>query len=179
MDQARGFFERALALDPGNIEALVAVAEVHNQIALALDPNLALAHAWIGAAKYFLGRGSESEIHIREMLRLSPRDTFAYAWMAVAGVVKLTLGSDEEAVTWLQRAVEANPSYPVAHFWLASAGAFGPVRRCTINSSGGTCTRSQLYRLALPEGALSSNPTYLALRERIHEGMHKAGVPEG
>ena len=33
MDQARGFFERALALDPGNIEALVAVAEVHNQIA--------------------------------------------------------------------------------------------------------------------------------------------------
>ena len=29
------------------------------------------------------------------------------------------------------------------------------------------------------KGALSSNPTYLALRERIHEGMHKAGVPEG
>ena len=57
------------------------------------------------------------------MFRLSPRDTFAYAWMAVAGVVKLTLGSDEEAVTWLQRAVEANPSYPVADFWLASAMA--------------------------------------------------------
>ena len=57
------------------------------------------------------------------MFRLSPRDTFAYAGMALAGVVKLTLGSDEEAVTWLQRAVEANPSYPVADFWLASAMA--------------------------------------------------------
>ena len=31
MEQARGFFERALALDPGNIEALVGIAEVHNQ----------------------------------------------------------------------------------------------------------------------------------------------------
>jgi hypothetical protein len=29
------------------------------------------------------------------------------------------------------------------------------------------------------KGALSSNPTYLALRERIYEGMRKTGVPEG
>ena len=28
MTQARGFFERALALDPGNIEALVGTAKV-------------------------------------------------------------------------------------------------------------------------------------------------------
>ena len=32
LEQARGFFERALALDPGNIEALVGIAEVHNKI---------------------------------------------------------------------------------------------------------------------------------------------------
>jgi TolB-like protein/Tfp pilus assembly protein PilF len=174
MEQARGFFERALALDPGNIEALVGIAEVHNTIvgnfmtddpaphiaaaetalskvlsvapnhagahlsfgrtlansnradraiaqyeqALALDHNLAIAHAFIGAAKYFLGRGSETETHIHEMLRLSPRDTFAYAWMAMAGVVKHTLGCDEEAVTWLRRSVEVNPNFPSAHFWL-------------------------------------------------------------
>jgi hypothetical protein len=40
--------------------------------ALALDPNLAIAHAWIGGAKYYVGRGSETETHIRESLRLSP-----------------------------------------------------------------------------------------------------------
>ena len=173
MERARGFFERALALDAGNIEALVGIAEVHNMIvgtfmtddpapphiataetalakvlsvapnhagahaafgrtltwsnraaggiakfeeALALDPNLANAHAAIGVAKYFVGRGSETESHIREMFRLNPRDTFTYAWMAHVGVVKLTLGSDEEAVPWLQRAVAANPNYPPAHF---------------------------------------------------------------
>jgi hypothetical protein len=31
----------------------------------------------------------------------------------------------------------------------------------------------------LSVGAFSSNPTYLALRERVYEGMRKAGVPEG
>ena len=28
-------------------------------------------------------------------------------------------------------------------------------------------------------GAVSDNPTYLAQRERVYEGMRKAGVPEG
>jgi TolB-like protein len=32
MERARGFFERALALDPGNFEALVGIAEAHNTI---------------------------------------------------------------------------------------------------------------------------------------------------
>ena len=32
MKQARGFFERALALDPGNIEALVGIAICHNHV---------------------------------------------------------------------------------------------------------------------------------------------------
>jgi TolB-like protein len=51
--------------------------------ALALDRNLANAHAWIGSAKYFLGRGMETEAHINEALRLSPRDTGAFPLAAV------------------------------------------------------------------------------------------------
>ena len=43
--------------------------------ALALDRNLADAHGLIGLAKFFLGRGEETEAHIQEALRLSPRDT--------------------------------------------------------------------------------------------------------
>src|SRR6516164_10749667 len=42
--------------------------------ALALDHNLADAHGFIGLAKFFLGRSEETEAHIREALRLSPRD---------------------------------------------------------------------------------------------------------
>ena len=49
--------------------------------ALALDRNLARAHALIGLAKCLLGRGAETEPHINEAFRLSPRDTFAPRWM--------------------------------------------------------------------------------------------------
>jgi Flp pilus assembly protein TadD len=53
--------------------------------ALALDRNLAGAHAVIGIAKYRLARAEETEAHINEALRLSPRDTIANMWMAVCG----------------------------------------------------------------------------------------------
>jgi tetratricopeptide (TPR) repeat protein len=42
--------------------------------ALAIDRNLALAHAWIGSAKYLAGRNEETEAHVLEALRISPRD---------------------------------------------------------------------------------------------------------
>jgi tetratricopeptide (TPR) repeat protein len=89
--------------------------------ALALDRNLAGAHALIGTAKYFIGRAEETEAHTKEALRLSPCDTFAYLWIAAAGFAKFLLNSDEEAVALLRRAIEINRNYPQAHFWLASA----------------------------------------------------------
>ena len=68
--------------------------------ALALDRNLAVAHGLIGAAKYFSGRGEETEAHVHEALRLSPRDTRAYLWLAWVGSAKSQRGADEEAVPW-------------------------------------------------------------------------------
>ena len=53
--------------------------------ALALDRNLAEAHSFIGLGKFFVGRAEETEAHIAEALRLSPRDTLAYRWMADCG----------------------------------------------------------------------------------------------
>ena len=148
--------------------------------ALALDPNLAIAHASIGVRKIFSLVGARRpRSHIREMLRLSPRDTFAYAWMATVGVVKLTLGSDEEAVTWLQRAVEANPNYPAAHFWLASALAhLDRLDDARLAVQAGLALDPTFTVSRFRKGALSSNPAYLAQRERICDGMRKAGVPE-
>jgi TolB-like protein/class 3 adenylate cyclase len=134
MTNARGFFERALALDPANPDALTGMAEVEVNFAislstsdragrfaaaeaaaakalslapdhalahlcmgmvlgftnraaqgiaeyeraLALDRNLAGAHALIGQNKLFIGRAEESEAHVLEALRLSPRDPWAY-----------------------------------------------------------------------------------------------------
>ena len=51
--------------------------------ALALDRNLADAQGWIGLGEYFIGRPMETEAHIQEALRLSPRDAFVFRWMLV------------------------------------------------------------------------------------------------
>jgi hypothetical protein len=72
------------------------------QHALALDRNLAHAPGLIGQAKIFLGRGGETEAHVLEALRLSPRDIHAFMWMQYVGFAKLQLSADREAVCWLE-----------------------------------------------------------------------------
>jgi tetratricopeptide (TPR) repeat protein len=89
--------------------------------ALVLDRNLANAHSTIGFGKISIGRAQETESHIGEALRLSPRDTLAYIWMDIAGLAKLHLGSYEQAVAWWRRSNEANRNYPPAYFQLAAA----------------------------------------------------------
>jgi TolB-like protein/Flp pilus assembly protein TadD len=233
--QASGFLGRALARDPGNIEALVTTALVDlnrvinlfagdratliagaeatlfktlsvapehplahallgvlqthsNRVAqgiaeceraLALDPNLAAAHSIIGLGKLLAGRAEETEAHINEASRLSPRDQYAYAWLGVAGLAKLAMGKDDEAVAWLRRGIETNRNLPIAHFYLAAALAhLGRMNEAQAAAQAGIALNPSFtiarWRAAPP----SDNPTYLAQRERIYDGMRKAGVPE-
>jgi tetratricopeptide (TPR) repeat protein len=90
---------------------------------LELNRNLANAHAFIGAAKTYIGRTDETEGHIVEAMRLSPRDPYTYGWMRGAGFAKLLLKSYEHAVERFRRAIEANRNYPLTHFQLAAAFA--------------------------------------------------------
>jgi tetratricopeptide (TPR) repeat protein len=149
--------------------------------ALELDRNLASAHAVIGFGKVLVGRAEETEAHIAEALRLSPRDTMVYTWMDIAGLAKVRLGSYEHAVTWCRRSIEANRNYPVAYLNLAAALA--------------QLDRLDEARQAVKVG-LAFNPTYSVSRERANwtarsddqtflaqlelyiEGLRKAGVPE-
>ena len=62
--------------------------------ALDLDRNLAGAHAQIGDGKLLLGQAEETEGHIQEALRLSPRDTHVYLWCMFAALAKFQLGRD-------------------------------------------------------------------------------------
>jgi tetratricopeptide (TPR) repeat protein len=236
LGQARGYFERALALDPGSVEALVgsaivdllkganfytddraahlaaaeaplikalSVAPQHAQAhmylgvlhiftaraaqgiaecehALVLDRNLATAHGWIGLAKYFMGRGAETETHIHEALRLSPRDNFANRWMLFVGLAKVQLNADTEAVTWLRRSIEANRNFPVAHFFLATALALlGRLDEARAATQAGLELDPSFTIRRFQRNLSSDNPTYLAKRERFYEGLRMAGVPEG
>jgi TolB-like protein/class 3 adenylate cyclase len=148
--------------------------------ALVLDLNLTGAHAAIGNAKYFIGRAEETEAHIKEALRLSPRDTGAHVWMAVAGIAKLVLCRDEEAIAWLRRAIEANRNYPMAHLWLAVALAhLDRLTEARAAAQAGLALHPSFTIARFRAGASSDNSIYLAQRERLLDGMRKAGVPEG
>jgi TolB-like protein/class 3 adenylate cyclase/Tfp pilus assembly protein PilF len=234
--QARDFFERALTLDLGNIEALVARARVdlataasfmtddrrarlaaaeaaltkalslapehpsahdllglvqiqtnraalgiaHCERALALDRNLADAHASIGLAKSYLGRGEETERHVNEAFRLSPRDIFAHMWMLIAAFAKLLIGAYDDGVARYRRSIELNRNYPLVHFQLAAALAhLGRLEEARSAVQAGLALDPTFTIRRYRAGAQSDNPTFLAQRERIYEGMRKAGVPEG
>jgi tetratricopeptide (TPR) repeat protein len=235
MAQARGFFERALTLDPGNIEAVVATAWVDFETgtsfmtddrgarlaaaeaavtkvlslapehpvahcllgavqiftnraalgiaecerAMALDRNLPDPHAYIGLAKCFLGRAEETESHVNEGLRLSPRDTLAHVWMHFAGAAKLLIGAYEDAVARWHRSIEVNRNYPMAHFLLAAALAhLGRLEEARSAVQAGLALHPAFTLRRYRTNPYSDNPTYLAQREPIYEGMRKAGVPE-
>jgi TolB-like protein/class 3 adenylate cyclase len=235
--QSRGFFDRALAADPVNVDALVgsALADVRAgsllsvtnpaalyaaaeakltkalssvpdhagahlclgnvdiftkravqgiaecEHALALDRNLAHAHAMIGFGKRFIGRAEETEAHVAEALRLSPRDTMAYLWMFYAGVASAHLVHWDQATPWLRRSVEANRNFAHAHFALAAALAqLGQLDEAhsAVNAGLALDPAFAISRLRAYLATISENPTFLAEAERIFDGMRKAGAPE-
>lgn len=96
-----------------------AIAECEH--ALALDRNMATAHAFIGQAKRYLGREEETEAHVNEALRISPRDNFAFWWMNWVGFAKFRLNEFADAATWFRRAIESNRNYSWPHLGLAGA----------------------------------------------------------
>jgi tetratricopeptide (TPR) repeat protein len=183
---------KALKLRPDNANARTVLGMLRNQgnravqgiaeceRALAIDRNLAVAHAWIGMAKYLTGRFDETDGHVLEALRISPRDTYAGAWMLFAGFAKLCLGRDEEAVAWLNRSVELSPSLPLAHFLLAAAFArLGRIEDAREAARAGLELNPSFTISRYRSSPFSDNPVYLAGRERVYEGLRLAGVPEG
>ena len=234
--QARGFFQRALTIDPQSIGALVGMANLDMIVGVALltddrparfsaaeanaikalflapddasahfilgcvymftnrvaqglaeceqalvfNPNMADAYAARGLAKFLMGRAAETEGHILEALRLSPRDTFANWWMHCLARAKIQLGADAEAVDWLRRSIEANRNFPLTHFQLAGAlslvGALDEARAAA--KAGLALDPGFTIRRFWTTGKSSDNPTYLAGLVRVCQGMRLAGVPE-
>ena len=159
--------------------AVEGIAECEH--ALALDRNLAHAHSSIGFGKIFIGRAEETEAHIAEALRLSPRDTMAYIWLTNGGLAKLHLGSYKQAVAWFRRAIEANRNSPPTYFWLAAALAqLGRLDEAQSAVTAGLALNPAftISRARAAWTAMSDSPTYLAQLESIFEGLRKAGTPE-
>ncbi len=189
---AEAVFVRALRLRPedartrAHFGALYAVTKRVDrglsecERALAIDRNCVWAHVHIGMAKYMLGRNDETEAHILEALRLSPRDRSTGAWFQIAGFAKLGAGRDEEAIDWLRRAIEDNPNLPMSHFLFAAASArLGRMEEAYDAARAGLELNPSFTVARFKSQTFSDNPVYLAGRERMYQGLRMAGVPEG
>ena len=131
-------------------------------------------------AKIALGRAEDAEAHVAEAFRISsPTDGAAFLWNNIAGLAKLHLGADEEAAELFRRAIDGTRNYPLNHFYNAAALALlGKLGEAQSEVSAGLAIAPNYTIANYRDGIESDNPTYLAQRERVIEGMRNAGVPE-
>jgi len=123
-EAALGDFDRALALDPANADALrekaaacqalgrTAEAEALFLRAVELRPAYWGNHAHLGAFYYRHGRYPEAEAAFRKVLELTPDNARGHA--NLGGLLHVAGARDDEAVAVLERSMALRPSYGAA-----------------------------------------------------------------
>jgi TolB-like protein/class 3 adenylate cyclase len=139
--QARGCFERALALDPNNVEALVGLASVDAQRGaffladdrstrlaaaestlakvLSLAPNHAMGHYLTGLVAIFSNRAAEGIAECERALALDRNLAIAHG---LIGGAKYFSGRGKETEAHIRQAFRLSPLDTNAYAWLAWAG---------------------------------------------------------
>jgi adenylate cyclase len=142
MAQARGYFERALAVDPGNPDALLGVGRVDYSVGaaylsddrdarlaaaetaigtvLSLRPNDALAHEIMGGILIETKRAEQGVAELERALALDPNLATAHGLM---GLAKIFVGHPQETGAHENEALRLSPRDSFAWLWLHFAGA--------------------------------------------------------
>jgi TolB-like protein len=141
MAQARSFFEKAMALDPGNVEAIVDLAGVDATTgaglmtddwsarfasaertatkALTLAPNHALAHMLLGLVQVFTKRATQGIAQCEHALALDRNLTNAHT---LIGCAKVFLGRGAETEAHINEALRLSPRDTRANRWMTIVG---------------------------------------------------------
>jgi TolB-like protein len=141
MAQARGFYERALALEPGNVEALVGTALVNFAIganfasddrverlaaaeaaitkALSLAPNHPQAHNVMGLVQIFTNRAAQGIAECERALALDRNLARAHASI---GIAKFYLGRGAETEAHMEQALRLSPRDTLGYVWSTFVG---------------------------------------------------------
>ena len=139
--QARSFFERAIALDPKNVEAMVGLARVDAVLAagvmtddwsarytsaeatltkaLSLAPNHAGAHFALGAVQMFTNRAAQGIAEYEQALALDRNLANAHA---LIGFAQYLLGRGAETEAHINEAIRLSPRDTSVGRWFAIAG---------------------------------------------------------
>jgi adenylate cyclase len=147
--------------------------------AIVIDPNLAVAHNYVGQIKVFLGRSNEAAAHTLKAIQLSPRDPQLPLWYYQLAVTYIHEQRYDEAVEWARRGVNVNPNVRYTYRVLVAALALsGRVDEAK------TVGAEMLRRY--PKETVSAflkrepwpDPRYRAGQNREITGMRLAGIPE-
>jgi DNA-binding winged helix-turn-helix (wHTH) protein/TolB-like protein/tetratricopeptide (TPR) repeat protein len=192
LDKAQEAAERAIKLTP--LDAVVyhrygqvlaarpdpAGALGANQIAIRLNPSLAIAHAEVGRHKIDVGLAHESVAHIREAIRLSPSHRWLSLWCLWAGQASAHAGNYHDAAQWLQKGMHVHFPHWALKPWLAVANA-GLGREQEGRDLLAQYAREGRYLTIA--GWRKNNPhgrgVVAEQRERIEDLLRRLGVPEG
>ena len=89
--------------------------------------------------KFFMGRAHETESHVAQTMRLSPRDPLQFHWYYLIGVADFYLGRSFRALSRWHKSVELNAKWALSHFVLAAVlaqRAFSPNRQKCVPPRG-------------------------------------------
>ena len=139
--QARNFYDRALALDPGNVDAMVGLATLVATIAgsfasderaaqltsaeailhraLSMDPQYAGAHLALGAVQMFTNRASQGIRECEHALSLDRNLADAHGCI---GMAKYFVGRAEETESHIEEALRLSPRDIYAYRWMLFVG---------------------------------------------------------
>lgn len=96
------------------------------ELALTLNPNFAMAHAFCGVTLCYAGRWKEGDAAARRALQLSPRDPLAAIYCGVAGYAQFIGRNYEDAMQMARESMRQRADFAGAHRVLtAAAGMSG------------------------------------------------------
>jgi TolB-like protein len=140
--EARKLFEHALALDPSNVDAMVAAALANSMLAgahmsdsraahlgaaetfavkaLSIAPQNALAHLCLGVAQMFTNRAADGIATLQRALDIDRNLAVAHAYI---GIAKYFIGRGEETAGHIEEALRLSPRDTSAYLWKCFAGS--------------------------------------------------------
>jgi TolB-like protein/class 3 adenylate cyclase/Tfp pilus assembly protein PilF len=146
-----------------------------------LAPGWAVAYGRMGILNALLGRPAETIPLVQRAIRLSPRDPNLGEWYLDIGIASFMMDQLGEAIRCLRRSTEANPNFAVTYLTLAAACSLDgrdEEARAALSEYLRRVPMMTISKLRASPSPFSTHPAYLAWRERVYDGLCKAGLPE-
>lgn len=183
--------ERAVKLIPTSDGVLAVQSRVYyeqgrlaealklSERSIELNPSNATAMGMRGWTLLALARPQEALVQIETAMRTSPRDPTLPGLQMAAGVAHLHLAQDAAAVQALAQAAKAMPQSALARLYLAGAlGAAGRVDEARAEMAQFEQLRPGFTLSRFRAAEQSSAPAFLKQRQRLYEGLRRAGMQD-